>query len=210
MRKIISLWLALAMVLGGVGLAACDGVGELEEVLARGADIPSLHYDTVVTEPDSSPETVEIWLKGDKIRTESDVPGQAVSGLIVDFAAGIQYVFTPDMEAVYRMAYEDPVITIITETQSVPYYEPTIIDTETIDGKVCLVIEFDDGEAMIKMWLWKEHGLPVRTERTADEGTTIYEFKNMDFSDIPDDVFQIPPGIEIIDMDSPLLPGLDL
>ena len=209
MRKMVALWLALVMVLGCVGLAACNGAGELEEVLARGADIPSLHYDTVITEPDSSPETVEIWLKGDKIRTESDVPGQAASGMILDFATGVQYTFTPGMEAVYRMTYEDSVITIITQTQSVPYYEPVVLGTETMDGKDCLVIEFDDGEAMVKMWLWKEHGLPVRTERTDDEGTTIYEFKNMDFSDIPDDMFEIPPGIEIIDMESPL-PGLDL
>ncbi len=214
MRKIIALWLALAMVLGCMGLAACNGagengVGELEEVLARGADIASLHYDTVITEPDSSPETVEVWLEGDKIRTETDDPALAASGMIVDFATGVQYTFTPGMEAVYRTTYEGPVVTIITQTQSLPYYELSILDTETMDGKECLVIEFDDGEAMIKMWLWKEHGLPVRTERTTDEGLIVYEFKNMDFSDIPDDTFEIPPGIEIIDMDSQI-PGLDL
>ena len=209
MRKIVALWLALVMVLGCVGLAACSSAGELEEVLARGADIASLHYDTVITEPDSSQETVEVWLKGDKIRTETDDPGQTAPGMIVDFAAGVQYTFTTGMTAVYRMTYEDEVITIITQTQSVAYYEPSILDTETVDDKVCLVIEFDDGEVMVKMWLWKEHGLPVRTESTTDEGTTIYEFKNMDFSDIPDDIFEIPPDIEIIDMDS-TLPGLDL
>ena len=55
MRKIVALWLALVMVLSCAGLAACNGGGgELEEVLARGADIASLHYDTVITEPDSS------------------------------------------------------------------------------------------------------------------------------------------------------------
>lgn len=208
MRKIVSLCLALAVVLGCVGLAACSGEN-LGDILARGAVIDSLHYDTVVTEPGLYPETVEVWLEGDRIRTQTGIEGQAVTILIVDFAAGVQYLYNPATAVAYQMAYDDPVVTIISETQSVPYFEPSLLGTETMDGKSCLVIEFDDGQAMVKMWLWKEHGLPVRTETTTDEGTTIYEFKNMDFSDIPDDMFELPPGVEIIDTEGGGLFGLE-
>lgn len=194
----------------GNGNGGGDGNGEdLEEILERGVDIDSLRYDTVITEAELSPETVEVWLERDRIRTETDIASQGVTVLIVDFAAGVQYVYLVDMAVAYRMTYDDPVITIISETQSVPYYNPTVLGTETVDGKSCLVIEFDDGLAMIKMWLWKEHGLPVRTERTTDEGTTIIEFKNFDFSDIPDEMFEVPPDVEIIDSDSQGLFGLE-
>jgi outer membrane lipoprotein-sorting protein len=69
-----------------------------------------------------------------------------------------------------------------------------------VDGKVCLVVEYSYGGAKIKSWIWKEHGFPVRTETTTADGTTIIEFKNIDFGNIPDSMFEIPAGVQIIEM----------
>jgi outer membrane lipoprotein-sorting protein len=84
------------------------------------------------------------------------------------------------------------------EAESIPNYNPTILGTETIDGKVCLVVEYTVVEAATKAWIWEEHGFPIRVEVTTTEGTTTVEYKNIEFVDIPDSMFELPPGVQII------------
>jgi hypothetical protein len=61
-----------------------------------------------------------------------------------------------------------------------------------VDGKDCLVVEFIDGEITLKAWLWKEKRFLVRLDIISPEHTTTIAFKNIDFGDIPDSVFELP------------------
>jgi outer membrane lipoprotein-sorting protein len=54
-------------------------------------------------------------------------------------------------------------------------------------------------QTTVKMWIWKEYGFPIRAEMTTSAGTTIAEYRNLDFSDIPDSLFELPPGVEIME-----------
>jgi outer membrane lipoprotein-sorting protein len=71
-----------------------------------------------------------------------------------------------------------------------------VIGTETIDGKVCTVVQCSvDGQTM-KMWLWKDHEIPIRVEVTTDQGLTVMEYKNIQFVDIPDSMFTLPERVQ--------------
>jgi outer membrane lipoprotein-sorting protein len=188
---------------GGGGDGAGNGGGggdSLADILGLGAGINSVYYETVTTAPDSSTFTIQVWMKGNKVRTETEAIGGQPSAIsIVDFDAGVQFLYMPDLNIAYRMVYNQEAVTSLTETQSITDYDYTELGTETVDGKVCLVVEYRAGGNTVKTWIWKEHGFPIRTETTTAQGTTVVEFKNIDFSNIPDSMFLIPQGVQIID-----------
>ena len=75
-----------------------------------------------------------------------------------------------------------------------------LLGTETIDEKFATVVEYlstSMGQSsMYKVWLWNEKGLPLKAEATIEvEGVnylTKTEYKNFDFKDIPDSLFEVP------------------
>jgi outer membrane lipoprotein-sorting protein len=88
----------------------------------------------------------------------------------------------------------------IQAVSSILDYSPLVSGTETIDGKVCKVITYDDtGAGSMKMWIWEEKGLPLKMEMTSSNGDkTTIDYTNIDFSDIPDSIFELPEGVQII------------
>lgn len=85
-------------------------------------------------------------------------------------------------------------------TEGVEKYKPIVVGTATIDGKVCIVYEYTAEEGKIKSWVWKDKGFPIRMEVTTAEGKSIIEYKNIEFANIPDSMFELPAGVEITEM----------
>jgi outer membrane lipoprotein-sorting protein len=106
--------------------------------------------------------------------------------------------YMPEENMAMKMAFNPPAKSAVEEAQSVADYNPTVVGTETIDGKVCLVVEYTAEGAATKMWIWEEHAFPIRVEVTTAEGKTVVEYKNIEFGDIPDSDFELPSGVEII------------
>lgn len=177
------------------------GGDSLTDILGIGAGIDSVQYDMVMTSPDSSQLTIHVWLKGNKMKSETDMGGgQGTVVSIADMDEGVMYQYFPDQNMAYKMSYDQPENTALTETQAISGYHPTELGTETVDGKVCLVVEYSQAGATVKMWIWKEHGFPVKVETTTAEGTTTIEYKNIDFSNIPDSEFEVDPGVTIMEI----------
>jgi outer membrane lipoprotein-sorting protein len=170
----------------------------LGEILGHAAGISSMKYDMIVTSPGGETMTTKIWVKNNKMRSEMTAEGQTVVTLL-DMDARTMYVYYPDQNMAIEMTYE-PAESAVDEAQSIPDYNPTITGTETLDGKVCLVVVYTAEGETVKMWIWKEHGFPVRAEMTTNEGTTVIEYKNIAFTDIPDSMFELPAGVEIMEM----------
>ncbi|TES83341.1 MAG: hypothetical protein E3J92_03245 [Dehalococcoidia bacterium] len=230
MKKIISLLLVLVVVLGCVGLAACnggdggavvdDGVAEptngngngdgngdgngnggeesLADILGHGTGIDSVSYVMETTAPGMPTMTVEMWMEGNKFRTEMDEQGQHMIYL-ANYDTGKAYMYMPDDNIAIQIDFGQVSPPDYEDVQNIPAYDYTIIGTDTEDGKVCLVVEYSAAGATVKSWIWKEHGFPVRMETTTAEGTIIVVFKDIDFSDIPDDMFELPAGVQIME-----------
>ena len=77
-----------------------------------------------------------------------------------------------------------------------------IVGQETYKGQDTIIYEMVGTEGTIKMWVSKDRAWPVKWEMTAPDGTTqIMEFSEIDLNpNIPDSTFQIPSGVEIIDL----------
>lgn len=83
------------------------------------------------------------------------------------------------------------------------------LGNETIDGKTAIVIQYSSNRSdnfsknitnfkmitTMKMWIWKDHGVPLKTMLVTTKGnitTTIdSQYKNYSFSDIPDTTFNV-------------------
>lgn len=158
-----------------------------------------MQYDMVITAPGAPTMTQAAWVKKNKMRMEITQQGQT-NVVLVDNDAMTMYTYMPAQNMAMKMTWEPTTKSAVNEAQSLSDYDPTIIGTETIDGKVCTVVQHSvDGQTM-KMWLWQDHGIPIRVEVTTAQGMTVMEYKNIQFVDIPDSMFALPAGVEIIQM----------
>ena len=178
--------------------------GSLSDILGAISRVDSVKYDTVLTLPDTSTYTTSIWIKGTKMKTESTTEVEMII-IIIDLEAQTSIMYMPDQG--YAMEYDMPDMPDTDQpatelTKDIEQYDPTIIGTDAIDGHECTVIEYTEEGSSAKMWIEKTHGFPIRVETTTSEGTTIMEYKNIDFSDIPDSEFELPEGVEIMDLPS--------
>jgi outer membrane lipoprotein-sorting protein len=167
----------------------------LDEIIGQAAAFPTVRYDMITTVSGQMTMTVKYWMKNKKVRAE--MPDTGVITLM-DMDAHTMYMYTPATNTAIKIVYntsqapENP--------NQILDYTPNIVGTETIDGKVCTVIEYNYTQANVKTWIWNDKGYPVRMESTSNGVTSIVEWKNFDFSDIADSMFELPEGVEVIDV----------
>ena len=184
-------------------------IGEsLGDIFGKSKGITSVKYDMVTTSSGEPTITQNIWLKGNNMRTEMTMEGQKMITIMNGDKQEL-YMYYPEENMAMKMDFSQAPESAIEETSSIEQYNPTVIGTEIIDGKLCTVVEYVDPEGKIKTWLWQEHGLPIRMEMTTPEGTLRTEMKNIEFGDIPDSMFELPAGVEIMEMPGgmPSMPG---
>jgi len=139
--------------------------------------------------------TTQMWVEGNKMRMEME---EQHIIYLSDYDTGKAYMYMPDQNMAIEMDISQTNPPDYEAAQDIPDYDPIIIGTQTEDGKVCLVVEYSYGGATVKSWIWKEHGFPIRTETTTSQGTVIIVFKDISFGDINDNLFELPPGVQIM------------
>ena len=177
----------------------------LTEILGGVKGITSLKYDMVATSPEGKVMTTKMWRKGNKTRTEGTFEEKSMVYL-VDVDKQLAYMYFPSentamkisLSKVQETAGESPT----EQSESIVEHNPVTLGTETLDGKSCLVIEYTTETGKVKMWIWKKYGLPIRTESTMAEGTSVVELKNIDFGSISDSMFELPTGVQIMQIPS--------
>ncbi|MBN1370008.1 MAG: outer membrane lipoprotein carrier protein LolA [Dehalococcoidaceae bacterium] len=179
----------------------------LEDILGGISGIDSIKYDTVVIPPESGEFTTHVWVKGGKMRTESTAEGETVV-MILDQDSETMYMYMPEQNMAMKIAFDTSQAedSVLDETEDITAHNPVIVGTETLDGKVCMVIEYSDTNISYKAWIWKDKGLPVQMIMTTPQGNSTIRYQNYDFGAIDDSVFTIPEGVEIVDMSQ--LPGV--
>jgi len=182
---------------------------QLSNLLGKAKSIPSVKYDRLKTLSDGNEYTSKIvWEKGNKMRCQLVVKGEASDIYILDSDEEVAYHYVPetnrareaDFYLARSMAGEQIRETVRTFIESYEEAGMQSIETETIDGKVCTVLGMSvPGVAEKKMWIWQEYGLPIREEMTTRRsGTSRTEMKNIKLDPIPDSMFEVPAGAEIV------------
>jgi len=172
--------------------------GSLADILGKAANIDSVKYDMYLTAAGES-ITATIWQKQQKMREEMAVSG-TTDVILYDMAAKIMYMYYPAENMATKTTLDSSAIPkgATQETSAILNYNPTVVGTETIDGKVCIVVIYDTMGASVKTWIWKDKGFPLKMEMTNSYGTTTIDFTNLDFSDIPDSMFVLPADVQIV------------
>jgi len=171
----------------------------LTDILGLSTQIGSMKYDMTVTAPGSPVVTQTIWVKKSKMRTEVSAQGQTTI-LIMDAQAMTMYTYIPAQNMAMKMAWNPTTKSATEEAISVTGYHPVTVGTETIEGKVCTIVEYTVDGKTAKMWLWQQHGIPLRVEAQSPQGLVVMEYKNISFEDIPDSMFTLPDGVQIVSM----------
>jgi len=82
--------------------------------------------------------------------------------------------------------------------------ERKLIGTETIDGKTAdkyrIVANADNQKTVILLWLIKDSDIPVKT--AAEDGSWVFEYKNIKTGAQPASLFELPAGYQAFSMPS--------
>ena len=120
--------------------------------------------------------------------------------MLIDQETKTAYSYLPALNMAYKIdlsqaGQSDP-------TQNSDKITPVKVGTETIDGKLCDVYQWTDQGTgtTTKQWIWKDKSLPIKMVSTTLSGTTTTEYKNIVFGTLSNDLFQLPAGVQIIQL----------
>jgi outer membrane lipoprotein-sorting protein len=175
------------------------GGGDLDEIIANYTGFNAVSYTMEASGLGTPTVEMRVWMEGNKVRVEMDEQGQHII-YISNYDTGKAYMYMPDQNMAMQVDISMAPQPEYEDVQDIAGYDYHVIGTETMDGKVCLVVEYSAAGATVKSWIWKEHGFPIRVETTTSQGTMVAVFKNISFGDIPDSLFEIDPGVTIMEM----------
>jgi len=208
MRKIaVFVPILLLAILVLVGAGCGEKVAE-EGLPAAGEEekeeeTESLTAILVVTAPGEAAVTTKMWWKGEKMRMEGTFEGTSMVYLM-DMGEQLAYMYFPADNTAMEMdlgeAQESVGESPTEQSESITQYNPVTLGTEVLDGKNCRVIEYTAEAVKTKSWVWIDYGLIIRMESTTDEGTSVFELKNIDFGAIADSMFELPAGVQMMEM----------
>jgi len=170
------------------------------DIFSLAQDIPAVKYTIVSTSGPGVVEDVLVYLKKDEMRFEMDMGGISTI-LLVDPTSGDLITYTPAQNTAYKTSSMLSVFEVATMLGGfLASANPQANGTETIDGIACQIYEYSDSDSgsTSKTWLWKDKGLPIKIVMTDSSGTNTIEYKNYDFSDIPDSMFVLPAGVTMV------------
>jgi len=162
----------------------------------------SVKYDSVTSGAGSPATTQSIWLKSTRMRIEMTQAGVKMV-ILIDQDKKVMYNYSPDQNTAFKMDISKAPSSVAQDSTKIQDYNPVIVGTETIDGKVCTIIQFTNQAGTTKEWLWQDRGFPIKVEMTSAAGTFTTENKNVSFGDIPDSTFQLPAGVQITEFTIP-------
>lgn len=179
---------------------------ELERLLAKSEAIKEIHFEFIVTRDGKEEMSGKTWIQGNRFKNELTMEGATES-----------YIGDPDKDVtyVYSDARKEGMITDFQSSMTDMLFSPAkilsvvedcpakIAGTETYDGRKCkvIVITYEEGQEA-KMWVWEEHGVPLRVEDKSEaQGDMILEFKNVAVGSraVSNSDFEVPSGYKIED-----------
>lgn len=174
----------------------------LAALFSKAKDI-EMEYDFTAATPVATIEGKQ-WIKGKKTRSEMTVEGQSLI-VISDLEKREAYNYIPEENMAMKMditaegdSYLDPEEYL----NNSGFSNAEIIETTTYEGIPCKVVRYKDADGTeTKLWVAEEYGIPLRHEETGPQGEkTLIEYKNIKFGSLPDDLFQLPAGVEIMNL----------
>lgn len=176
----------------------------MADLTGKFASIPGMYFEMELeAEEVGKLSTAKFWIKGENMRSEMESPDG--SGTLINIINASQQeaymIMGSDIAMRIDISQAAEGVTIPSEAyEDVDVAQARLVGHEKVDGKDCAVFEVAEGSGILKYWIWEDYGFPVKTEINADGQTTIIAYKNVKVEDIPDSMFEVPAGIQIMDM----------
>ena len=180
----------------------------LAAVMMKAKQAPGFSYDMVMTAPGFS-NTSKLWSSKDKMRVENSFEGKKMI-TIVD--GDTTYMYNPESNTAMKFSGKDLPQGMEGKPENPANYEDQmvkesvkVIETVMYEGVKCRVVTFTDKEdgAIAKMWLREDYGLPMKQEIVSKKGEKMtIEYKNMKIGAQSADLFKLPAGVKIQDMNA--------
>jgi outer membrane lipoprotein-sorting protein len=177
----------------------------LEQILAKAETIKSVYYEISSSMTTNGTlmqnTTMKIWQETPYLKEEiSYSVGNITTNLtIINRPDGtyrydiLQKKYVPVALITLPQPFTGEVAKDLLHNQTI-----TILGNETIDGKKTTVIQYISNQtrnSTMKMWIWNEKGVPLKTYTTMEKQGIItaldYQYRNYTFSDIPESTFNI-------------------
>ncbi|MCS7109564.1 MAG: DUF2092 domain-containing protein, partial [Candidatus Micrarchaeota archaeon] len=148
--------------------------------------------------------TQKIWEEEGKIKSTGEINGEKYTA-IIDLKGGYSYVYIEGSDFIFR-SRERPDSSPDRTSQRLPKDNLKIIGSEILDGNDCAVLEYKTDEFIMKMWVWKEKGIVLKSviKSLLEEGSppVTITYKNIQIvDDIPDEEFVLP-DLRVVDISS--------
>lgn len=171
------------------------------------SDIYSLRYTQVISSNALNAQTVtnNVWVKGKNMRMETKMQGQDVVTIVKDDVE--VYVYYPSQNSAIMITIDEYTKRQLPKMQDFPAYlekfNAKLVGQEIYDGKLCDIYEYEDSQqqANIKVWLWRDKKIPLKSIATTPNDVFTAEAKNLVLNAIiSDDLFELPLGTKITNM----------
>ncbi len=171
----------------------------LPDILAEVKKVRSLSYNFTETE-EGKVVSGKIYQKEDKIRMEVEEGGEQVVTLLnIDEKSA--YTYFPSENIALEIEFDEAsdALDRSVKEQALAVFDHDLEVTgkEEVGGKETVVIEYTAERENVKMWIWKEYGLPVKVETGLRERKI--EIREVDFNYISDDMFNLPPDVQLVE-----------
>ena|SRR2546427_4265675 len=171
---------------------------------------PSFHEDLVIRTKDG-PMTMKRSVDHGQIRTEMSSQGQSFVMIEAGDAAGTTYMLMPDEKRAMKQSRAVAEEAVGKMGQKVPKAKdasapPTNLEVEdlgeeTLDGTAARKVRMISEGAEVFGWFDTATGAPLKMESTANGEKSEIEWKNRRTEPQPAELFTVPKGYELTDMD---------
>ena len=180
--------------------SATSGSGSINDILGKGANLGPVKFDMAITVGNQVISTATVYQKNKKMREETII-SESKTIFFFDGDNNVMYTYLPDNGTALKALLRENMMPLgdTEDPSALLQYNPTVEGNETIDGKDCTIITYTvPGFGGYKIWIWNDKGFPLKIVGLTSHGDSIITYSNIDFSDIPDSTFEVPPEVKII------------
>ena len=172
------------------------------DIFKRGSKADNYAYEYVMSSDGQFVASFKLWVDGNRVRFDATDQGQS---MYMDYDKQEGYVYIASDNTLIKTPIGslgnewDSPFTFANELDDSALLAMKNKGTETIDGKLCQLFEYDNMGAKVTYYVWKEKGLILKMIMEIDGQPTFeYYFKNLVIDGNFDKELELPKGAKIV------------
>lgn len=172
----------------------------LDDLMDNKAKIESYYFEQTISYGDGDIH-VKTWYKGGVMKIVSSYPGAPESIDYYDCYTRELVTYTPSSSGKNAMliTYDEGDPELPDNPLDYNYHDYRVLETDSIDGQVCRVLESRDG---VKLWVNTKYGFPMQVEFTdaQSEEHFVVPYENIVINQVTDEDVSMPADLVIYEM----------